>query len=444
MTIQEMLFREAEKNGFSDVEVYFEKKEVFGCKVYKGEIDQYEIAEDGGLSFRGKIDGKMGYAYTEKLDEASISFLIRNARENAEVLNDEEGEELFPGSGHYEQGNFYSESLESVSIAEKIEFIKEVERELLAFDPRIQPTDYCMIRNESVTRTLSNNKGLHVRDRLNFLYAYVEAIVKEGEEIKTAFEFTVTKDFNEMNAKALAKRAAESAIAQLGSRSIENKHYPVLLRNDAAANLLAVYSVNFSAEEAQAGKSPLHDKGGKAIASGKVTIVDDPFLGGGVGCRTFDSEGVATRKLTVVKSGILQTLLHNQKTAKKSGTETTGHANKQSYKSAIKVGPSNFYIEPSSKEFEELLGGMDEGVLITELSGLHSGTNAISGDFSVAANGFYVKDGKVQYPVNLMTIAGNFYDMMAGVEEVGSDLIFPLSPVGSPSILVRSLSVTVE
>ena len=87
---------------------------------------------------------------------------------------------------------------------------------------------------------------------------------------------------------------------------------------------------------------------------------------------------------------------------------------------------------------------MDEGVLITELSGLHSGTNTVSGDFSVAANGFYVKDGKVQHPVNLMTIAGNFYEMLAAVEEVGSDLIFPLLPIGSPSVQVKSLSVTVE
>lgn len=444
MTIQELLFREAEKNGFTEVELYFEKKEVFGCKVYKGEIDQYEIAEDGGLSFRGKIDGKMGYAYTEKLDEASIPFLIRNAKENAEILNADEAEEIFAGSSHYEQGDFFSEDLEEVSIAEKIEFVKEVERELLALDPRIQPTDYCLIRNESVVRTLSNNKGLNVSDRLNFLYSYLEAIVKDGEEIKTAFEFQVTKDFKELNARELAKKAAEQALSQLGSKSIESKNYPVLLRNDAAANLLAVYSANFSAEETQAGKSPLKDKGGLSIASSKVTIVDDPLLEGGLGCRTFDSEGVATSKLTVVESGVLQNLLHNQKTAKKAGTETTGHAFKQSYKSAVKVGPSNFYIEPASKDLDELLGGMEEGVLITELSGLHSGTNTVSGDFSVAANGFYVKDGKVQYPVNLMTIAGNFYDMLAGVEEVGSDLIFPLMHIGSPSILVKSLSVTVE
>ncbi|OCA83182.1 peptidase U62 [Bacillus sp. FJAT-27225] len=444
MTIRELLFKEAEKNGFTDAEIYSEKKEVFGCQVYKGEIDQYEIAEDGGLSFRGIVDGKMGYAYTEKLDEDSIPFLIKNALENAQVMNDEEREEIFSGSSFYEEGDFYSDSLDEVSIPEKIQFVKDMERELFSIDSRFSSTDWCSIRHESVTRTLANNKGLNVSNRINYLYVLIEAVVKDGDETKTAFEFKLTQDFNSLNAREIAQRAAEKALAQLNSRPIESKNYSVLIKNDAAAQLLAVYSGNFSAENTQAGVSPLKDKSGKEIASSKITIVDDPFLKGGLGCRTFDSEGVATTKLTVVESGVLQSLLHNQKTAKKDGTTTTGHAHKDSYKSAVKVGPSNFYIEPSSKDFDALLGSVDEGVLITSLSGLHSGANTVSGDFSVAANGFYIKDGKVQYPMNLMTIAGNFYQMLKDVKAVGADLAFPLSPVGSPSILVKSLSVTVE
>jgi len=447
MNIQEFqakLFSAAQSSGFTDVEIFYEKKEVFGCQVYKGEIDQYEIAEDGGVSFRGIINGKMGYAYSEKIDDASITFLLDNAKENTRIMHDEDIEEIFAGSGQYEQGNFFSTALNEVSIPEKIQFIKDVERELLALDPRIVATDYCMIRAESVSRNLSNTKGMVLTDKVNYLYVLVEAIVKDGEETKTSFEFKVTKDFHRLNAKDIAKKAAEEALSQLGSRNIESKDYPVLLRNDAAASLLATYSSNFSAENTQAGISSLKDKLGKQIAGQKITIVDDPFLEDGLASRTFDSEGVATKKLTLVESGVLQSLLHNQKTAKKEQTVTTGNAHKDSYKSAVKVGPSNLYIEPSSKQFDALIASMDEGILITSLSGLHSGANTVSGDFSVAANGFYVADGKVQYPVNLMTIAGNFYQLLQDVEEIGSDLTFPLSPIGSPSVLVKSLAVTVE
>ncbi|WP_423802480.1 TldD/PmbA family protein [Neobacillus sp. SAB-20_R2A] len=447
MNIQDFqvkLFKDAASTGFTDVEVYYERKEVFGCQIFKGEIDQYEIAEDGGVSFRGIIDGKMGYAYTEKLDDASIPFLLKNAKENAEFMNDEDVEEIFAGSSFYENRNFYSTALNEVTIPEKIQFIKDVERELLAMDPRIVATDYCLIRTTSVTKSLSNNKGLSLSDQVNYLYAMVEAIVKDGEETKTSFEFKVTKDFQSLDAKEIATRAAEEALSQLGSRNITSKDYPVLLRNDAAASLLATFAENFSAENTQAGLSSLKDKLGKQIASSMVTIVDDPFLEDGLGSRNFDSEGVATEKLTLVESGVLHSFLHNLKTAKKDQTVTTGHAQKDSYKGAVKVGPSNLYIVPSASSLEELVSTMGEGVLITGLSGLHSGANQISGDFSVAANGFYVKDGKIQFPVNLMTIAGNFYQLLTDVEKVGSDLTFPLSPVGSPSLLIKSLSVTVE
>ncbi|WP_312469601.1 TldD/PmbA family protein [Neobacillus sp.] len=441
---QAKLFNEAQSSGFTDVEMYYEKKEVFGCQVYKGEIDQYEIAEDGGVSFRGIINGKMGYAYSEKIDDASIPFLLDNAKENTQIMHDEDIEEIFAGSNHYKHGNFFSPSINEITIPEKIQFIKDVERELLTLDPRIVGTEYCGIRTESVSRNLANNKGLSLTDQMNYLYVIVEAIVREGAETKTSFEFQVTKDFHRLNAMEIAKKAADEALSQLRSRNIPSKEYPILLRNDAAASLLATFSSNFSAENTQASISSLKDKLGKQIASQKITIVDDPFLEEGLASRTFDSEGVATKKLTLVKSGVLQSLLHNQKTAKKEQTETTGHAHKDSYKNAVKVGPSNLYIEPSSTPFEALLASVDEGILITNLSGLHSGANTVSGDFSLAANGFYLKDGKVQYPVNLMTIAGNFYQLLLNVEEICSDLTFPLSPIGSPSVLVKSLSVTVE
>ncbi|GHH99000.1 TldD/PmbA family protein [Neobacillus kokaensis] len=447
MNIQEFqtkLFEAAAASGFSDVELYYENKEVFGCQVFHGEIDQYEIAEDGGVSFRGKINNKMVYAYTEKIDEASIPFLLESAKENTSIMNDEDVEDIFSGSEQYVERNFFSEELNMVTIPEKIQFIKDVEREILAADSRITATDYCMIKTESVTRNLVNTKGLTLSDQMNYLYLMVEVIAKDGEDIKSAFSFQVTKNFQALDAKEIATKAADEVLSQIGSRNIASKDYPILLRNDAAASLFSVFSSNFSAENTQAGISLLKDKLGAKIAAKKISIVDDPFLEDGLASRTFDSEGFASQKLTLVESGVLSSLLHNQKTAKKDQTETTGHAHKDSYKTAVKVGPSNLYIKPSEISFEELLASMDEGVFITNLSGLHSGTNQVSGDFSVAANGFYVKDGKVQFPVNLMTIAGNFYQMLHDVEEIGADLTFPLSPVGAPSVLVKSLSVTVE
>ncbi|MEK5391296.1 metallopeptidase TldD-related protein [Margalitia sp. FSL K6-0131] len=340
--------------------------------------------------------------------------------------------------------DFFSDELERVSISEKIQFMKEVEKEILQYDPRIIGTDSCSIKSVNTTRALSNSKGLSLHDKQNYVFFMINAIARDGEETKTAYKFFTTKDFASLDPKQIAKEAAEESLSFLGAKTIENKDYKILLRNDAAAQLLATFSTVFSAENTQAGKSLLNGKIGEKIAHSNVSIIDNPLLESGLASRTFDGEGVASRKLAVVENGVLKSLLHNQKTAKKDNTYTTGHASKQTYKSALSVGPSNFYIQPSSKGFDELLSSIDEGVLITELSGLHSGTNLISGDFSVAANGFYIRNGKVDSPVNLMTIAGNFYELLNNIHEVGSDLIFPFYHVGSPSVTISSLSVTVE
>ena len=137
-------------------------------------------------------------------------------------------------------------------------------------------------------------------------------------------------------------------------------------------------------------------------------------------------------------------MLHNRKTAKKDGVETTGHAYKSSYKGTLTVAPSNFYMKPGEKGYEELVHSIDEGILVTQLAGLHSGANPISGDFSVAANGFYIKNGKIKTPLKQMTIAGNFYELLKNMEQVGADLTFSLGKIGSPSIIVHRLPVTIE
>lgn len=438
------LLEKGKQSGFEDMEIYYEKSERFACQIYKGELDHYETAEDGGLSFRGKYNGNMGYAYTEKLDGESIDFLLEHAKANAEVLEDEEQDDIFSGSDRYEEHDFYSESLDDISIPDKIAFLKEVESKVSVYDPRITSINSCKLIEQSKERVLANNKGLSLHERKNYLAIVLSVIVKQEEETKSGFTVEITKDFSTLNADEIAKKAAEEALAYLGGKSIASKKYPIILRKDAASDLLATFLSVFSAEVAQKGRSLLEGKVDTVIAAEHITVKDDPFHEDGFSNRNFDGEGVASKTCTVIENGTLKTLLHNRKTAKKAGVETTGHAYKSSYKGTLTVAPSNFYIEPGEKSYDDLVESQSEAVIITKLSGLHSGANAVSGDFSVAAQGFYVKDGKVESPVKQMTIAGNFFHLLKEIEEVGSDLYFSTGGIGSPTILVKELSVTVE
>lgn len=441
---QDKLFQLGGQHGFSKMELYYEREEKFRCGLFKGEIDSYETSEVAGVSFRGLFAGKMGYAFTEKIDEDSILYLVENAKENAQNLEEEVQEEIFSGSEEYHNGNYYSNELEKVTIQEKIELLKAIEKEIYAYDKRVVATDYFVLESEESERALMNNKGLTLKERVNQVGMDISVVVKQGNETKTGTYMKSTKDFTLFNPKEIAKYVVEEALAQLNAQSIESKKYQVLLRNDVASSLLQTFSPIFSAENAQKGQSLLKDKVGEVIAVRNLQMVDDPFLEEGLLSRNFDSEGVATYKKELVKDGSLVTLLHNCKTAGKAGVESTGNAYKSSYKSPLSVASTNLYIAPLEKNFVELIATMSEGIMISDLAGLHSGADTVSGDFSLAANGFYVKDGKVEKSVKQMTIAGNFYELLNNIEEIGADLEFYSSNVASPSLLIKELAVTVE
>lgn len=446
---KEKLFHLGEHHGFTDMELYYEREEKFACELYKGEIDSYDTSEVFGTSFRGLYEGKMGYAFTEKLDEESLSFLIENAKENSQIIEDEVQEEIFAGSEKYEEGNFYSTNLADVSIHEKINLLKEIEKHIYAYDERVTGTDYFMLSSGETERAIMNSKGLNLREKKNHAGIYVSVIVKQGDQVKNGEYSKFTRNFSILKPEEIAKHAVEEALSRLDAQSAESKNYPVLLRNDAASALLQTFTPVFSAENTQKGQSTLNGKTGETISVPLLSIVDDPSLEEGLLSSSFDSEGVATVKKNIVKSGKLVSLMHNRKTAQKEGVESTGNAYKASYKGALTVAPTNLHVVPSDKSYHELVSSISEGIVITELSGLHSGANTISGDFSIAANGYFVKDGKIQNAVNQMTIAGNFYELLNNIEAIGSDLEFSMGFMasgytGSPSLLIKELAVTVE
>ncbi|WP_026905855.1 TldD/PmbA family protein [Paucisalibacillus globulus] len=447
ITFRNKLFAEGEKIGLSDIELYYEKQSGFGCQVSQGEIDDYRSSTVSAVSVRGLYQGKMGYAYTEKLDEDSVSFLLSNLKENS-VLIEGDPEKLFTGDTTYEKLDFYSPALLETTIEEKINFLKEVTNKIYEYDKRVVQTSYASIQDQLVEKAIFNNNGLSLQDRNNFLFVMFLVVVKEDEEIKSDYYFKLTKDLGAMDADEIAKEAVEKSLRHLGGKPYPNKTYPIILNNSASAGLLAVFSPTFSAKSVQDNQSRLKGKLDTMIASKAITLIDNPHLPDGIKSGTFDSEGVPTRKLTVVENGILKSYFHNLKTAEKDGVKSTGHGNKSSYKDSIGVSPSNFYVLPGDTSYEDLYKDFEEGIMITRLSGLHSGADHVSGDFSLAAEGFYIKDGKILSPTNQMTIAGNFFELLHNVESVGTDLEFTPADfygyIGSPSLKIKGLAVTID
>jgi PmbA protein len=443
-TFLDTLFERARPMGFEAYEAYYTAGDEFQLSVFNGEIIDYTSAGTLGLSFRALINKKMGYASTQALDDAAIGMLLDGAKSNAELIDSDDEQFIFGGSAAYPDINMYNPAIGAISAADKIDMTLELEKTATALDPRVSRVDQCVLVSMTGERRIINSKGVDLRFRDNAIGMYLAVTAYEEDKSSSGLKYVFTRSPDEINIAALAQGAVREALDGLTAKPVSTGAYRALLRNDAAAALLATFCGVFSADAAQKGLSLLRGRENSEIAAPSVTVFDDPHLPRGLASTPFDAEGVATSRRAVIERGVLTTLLHNLKTAKKQNVQTTGNASKGSYAAPVGVAPTNFYVKPSNDTFDNLLGKLGEGILITELTGLHSGAYPISGEFSLGAKGFIVKNGAITQPVNQITVAGNFFDTLKRVEAVGSDLCFGFpgpSYCGSPALLVSELSV---
>ena len=438
------LFSKAQEEGFSEYEVYYVDRESLSISVYKEEVEKYNLNNSAGLSFRGKFGDRIGYSYTEILDEDAIEMLVKKAKENVLAIENNDIQFIYEGDKEYKEISTYHEELEDIPADKLINIAISMEKEAKKYCNKVESFSGCSVSYSSGKYGIINSKGLNLSNKSNLLTAYVVPIVKDLDKMYDGCGYVVAKSLNDVKPDKIAKMGVDEALSKIGGTSIESGNYKVIINNEAMVSLLSTFAGIFSGDAVQKGLSLLKDKEGEIIAADIVNLVDDPHLEDGLASVSFDDEGVATLKTYLIKNGKLNSLLHNLKTANKAGVKSTGNGFKSSYASPISVSPTNFYIEPGINSLEEMTKKINKGLIITDFAGLHSGANSITGDFSLAAKGFYIEDGIKTHPVEQITVAGNFFTLLNNIEEIGSDLKFPMSSVGSPSIVIKELSIAGE
>lgn len=438
------LFSKAQEEGFSEYEVYYVDRESLSISVYKEEVEKYNLNNSAGLSFRGKFGDRIGYSYTEILDEDAIEMLVKKAKENVLAIENNDIQFIYEGDKEYKEISTYHEELEDIPADKLINIAISMEKEAKKYCNKVESFSGCSVSYSSGKYGIINSKGLNLSNKSNLLTAYVVPIVKDLDKMYDSCGYVVAKSLNDVKPDKIAKMGVDEALSKIGGTSIASGNYKVIINNEAMVSLLSTFAGIFSGDAVQKGLSLLKDKEGEIIAADIVNLVDDPHLEDGLASVSFDDEGVATLKTYLIKNGKLNSLIHNLKTANKAGVKSTGNGFKSSYASPISVSPTNFYIEPGINSLEEMTKKINKGLIITDFAGLHSGANSITGDFSLAAKGFYIEDGIKTHPVEQITVAGNFFTLLNNIEEIGSDLKFPMSSVGSPSIVIKELSIAGE
>lgn len=433
------LIKRAKANEIEDIEIYNKRSQSTSISLFNGEVDKSTINSGDVYTIRAIFNGKMASITIENPD-IDLDEVINKLKANAKSLTTSDEALIFEGSPSYPTIERKDGGYKNHTISEKINLLKEVEKEAKAIDQRIVLVNYCQYVEEKETIRIVNSKGLDLEKGGEYGVIVLGVLGHEGDSNQNGFKVEVKFNYDEFDPKAIAKKAVDEAISMLGAAPVESKAYKVIIENETMASLLAGFESIFTGDALLNRVTPLADKVGQKIMQDCVNIVDDPLDLESVNAQPFDDEGVACYKKNVIENGVFKTFMHNLKTGKKFNTSSTGNGVKHG--SQIATASYNFYIDKGTKTKEELISLVDEGLLITDLSGLHAGLNPISCDFSCQSSGFYIKNGKIERPVTLIVLSGNFLKMMNDILEVGSDIYKGYNGVGAPSILFRELPVS--
>lgn len=439
---KQLVIAQCAEKGIAEYELYYQTSASTSVDTFQHSINEFSSSLSGGLCFRCIVDGKMGYASTQDLSAEQAKAVVAKAVDNAQCLETEEA--VFLGEGGQKYESLPDRSYAEPTTEEMISAALGITEKLYAADAMAVDGCQSQVIRGSEEVAIYNSKGLDLHRSNSYSGVVAVGVVSNGTDMSNDYQIKLGQ-LSKIDTDKMVKKAIDNAKVKLGGEPAPTGQYPVIFNPDAMYSLLSVYSSIFNSEAAQKGLSLLAGKEGEIIASPIVTLVDDPFHADNPEPAAFDAEGSPTHKKNIIEKGKLNTLLYNLKTAAVAGKQTTGNASKSGYNSAVGISPFTMYLENGEYTEEALLEKAGNGVYITDLSGLHAGADAISGDFSLQSEGYLIENGKKTKFVKSFTVAGNFYELLKNIVALADNCQLPnamgATTFGSPSVLVEGLSV---
>ena len=430
---------EAARDGEA-VEAYAEESRRTEVKARKAEVEGLTFAESRGVGVRLFAGDRLGYAYAADPSPDEVREAVVRARENSGFATADEYNGLPEAVGAAPMVELHRDGQASLATDSKVSAALDLERVATSTDPRVTKVDEATYGDAVSRVALASTTGISADYARTDCWAVVVALAEEGDETQTGYSFRIGRELADLDGGSVSTEAVERATAMLGASKPETAHVPVVLDPFAGSSFLGVLASALSAEQVQKGRSLFAELVGERVGSEAFSLVDDGRLLEGPAAAPFDDEGVPTTKTELFAAGVLGGFLHNSYTARRGGTTSTGNARRAGYRSTPGVGTSNLYVPAGDEAPETLLARAEGGVLIQNVSGVHSGANSISGQFSVGATGLRIRGGAPAEPLREMTIASTLPDMLRAVAAIGNDLRF-FSSIGVPSVLIGEMTV---
>jgi PmbA protein len=430
----------ARKAGADAAEVTCRDGLELSVKVRLGETELLQEAGSRGLGLRVLVGGRQAVTHTSDLRAAELERFVADSVTLARLAEpDPENQPADPAdlARDVPDLDLYDEAAERIDAAWALEQARRGEKAALDADPRISNSEGASVDRVIGAFAFANTGGFVGGYRGSYVSLAVEPLAEdEGGKKRKGFWWTGDRFVERLDdAEAVGREACKRTLDQLGARKVDTQEAPIIFDSESGRSIVGTVFGVANGSAFYRKSSYLVGREGTPVASPLVTIVDDPHIKRAPGSRPFDGDGLPTRKNVVVREGVLETVLCDLYHARKLGRASTG-----SRGIGGTPGPttSNFIMQPGSVSKDELIRSTRRGLLVTSMMGF--GFNAVTGDFSRGAAGFWIEDGQLAFPVSEVTISANFDDLLKRIELVADDLKLNTS-TACPSFRVSHMTI---
>lgn len=425
------------------IEAYVARSTDTQVRVYEGEVEQLAVADSMGVGVRVVRDGRQGFAYCGTFDPAALAETVADARDNAGFGEPDAAAGLAEPDGVDPVAlDLWSPGLAAVPTSAKVGLALDLEKAVLAADPRITGVESCDYADSLAEAAVVTTTGIRRISRETGCELVAYSLAADGDDTQTGFGFSLGRSFDDLDVAVAAADAAGRAVRMLGATQPPSGRFTVVLDPWVTAQLVGIVAGTLGAEEVIKGRSLFAERVGEQVASPLISLVDDPTDARSWGATPVDDEGLATRPVPLLAGGVLRGFAHSTWTARRLGTASTGSAVRGGFKATPTAGCRAVALTPGTADAATLVAGVADGVLVQEVSGLHSGVNPVSGDLSTGAEGLRIRAGEVAEPLREFTIASTLQRLLHDVTAVGSDLTWlPMSAAGL-TLVVGDVSVS--
>ena len=432
-----------------DMEVYVTRGTDTEVRAYEGEVESLTSADSSGVGVRVLVDGsegsRVGFAWAGSLDLDVIAATVADARDNARFATPDPDVVLArPDGVAAVELDLWDDGVASTPMEKKVALAVELERATRAADPRVRQVSSADYADSRVEVALASTTGVSSSRRRTTAFLSVDAIAGEGAETQTGTGFSVGRGPGELVADEAMDEAVMRAIRLLGAEKARSARCTVVFDPRVVSTLIAVVASALSGEAVVKGRSFFAGRIGETVAAPSVTLVDDPTDFRAFGAASHDGEGLACRRNLLLADGVLLMFVYDTVSARRAGTRSTGSAVRGGFAGTPSAGCRALVLEPGTRGQDQILASVGDGLYVQSVTGIHSGVNPVSGDFSVGAEGLMIQDGALGPPVREVTVASTLQRMLQSVVDIGNDLRWLPGAAAGQTLAIADMQLSGE